>query len=78
MIELLLAPPVVDGKWLVRIRPVATPQGTGAGEYILGVVFHGKATHHLLMQDPKTGNYTVNKRSYGPLTTLDEVLFFFF
>lgn len=66
--ELLLAPPSHDGKWLVRIRPCE------GEEYILGVVFHGKATHHLLVKDPGSGVFAVNKRQYSPdLVTLEKV-----
>jgi hypothetical protein len=59
----------MDGKFLVRVRPGAT----AANEYILGVVFHAKPTHHLIAPDPTSGAYSINKRSFGDLRNIEQV-----
>ena len=57
----------VNGNYLIRER------GEGeSGEFVLGVMFKGKATHHLLKPDG-AGNYLVNNRAMGTNTTLQQV-----
>ena len=50
-----------DGRFLIRAREEE-------GQYVLALVFRGKATQHLIMPN-KDGNLTVNKKVYGSPTS---------
>ncbi len=56
-----------DGRFLVRPRP-----GTPA-EYVLSVVFKGKATHHLIQPAPD-GVLQINRKTLGAFRTLDALV----
>eukprot|EP00050_Salpingoeca_kvevrii_P007172 m.294289 g.294289 ORF g.294289 m.294289 type:complete len:837 (-) comp12965_c0_seq1:1122-3632(-) len=63
-IELLRTHLEQDGTFLVRRH--------ASGNLVISVVFQGNISHHLLAI--KDGVYTINGRSYGRCTTLDEVI----
>jgi hypothetical protein len=56
-----------DGRFLVRPRE-GKPE-----EYVLGVVFRGRPTHHLVAKGDN-GKILINKRSYGDCYTIREVI----
>lgn len=58
---------VEDGTFLVRERT------RFPGDYVLAVVYKGKATHHLVSKE-NGEYYTVNKRLYGNATTLEQLI----
>lgn len=58
---------VVDGTFLVRER------ANYPGDYVLAVVYKLKPTHHLVSKE-NGPNYTINKKAYGPATTIEEVI----
>lgn len=51
-----------DGRFLIRVRPEKE------NEYVLGVLFRGRPTHHLITPDTN-GVLLVNRKQYGNCTT---------
>ena len=64
--DLLLEGDAPDGKFLVRRRP-GFPN-----DYVLGVVYKGKPTHHLVTYGDNN-LYSVNKKQFGECGTVAEV-----
>jgi hypothetical protein len=64
--ELFAANQAKDGMYLVRQRP------ENHAEYVLGVMFKGKATHHLVKADG-SGNLLVNNKGMGGTQSVPEV-----
>ncbi len=66
LVELLLTGVNEDGKYMIRLR------AGFANDYILAVIYKSKPTHHLILFG-EDGQYTVNKKSFGPLKTIEQV-----
>ena len=64
--DLLLEGDAPDGKYLIRRRP-GFPN-----DYVLGVVYKGKPTHHLVTFGDNE-MYSVNKKQFGACGTVAEV-----
>jgi hypothetical protein len=66
LVELITSAGLEDGRFLVRTR------SDKPGEYVLCVVYKGKATHHLIAKNGD-GFYCVNKKAYGEYTKVNRV-----
>lgn len=66
--ELILGGDRKDGTFLVRARP------KHVGQYLLTLVFRGRATHHLLVKSPDSQCWTINKKQFGSCQMLTEVV----
>jgi hypothetical protein len=55
-----------DGTFFFRERP------ENAAEFVLSVVYHGKATHHLVRW-ANSGFLTVNSKQFGMCSTIPQV-----
>jgi hypothetical protein len=64
--ELLLAHSKEDGTYLVRSR-----EGKKT-EFVLGVIFKGKPTHHLIKKDE--GMYKINNKAYGEHSKVSQLI----
>lgn len=42
-------------------------------EFVVCVVYKGKPTHHLMVKDPESGNFVINKKSFGDFKTMPAV-----
>eukprot|EP00038_Savillea_parva_P018386 m.23378 g.23378 ORF g.23378 m.23378 type:complete len:1389 (-) comp4075_c0_seq1:34-4200(-) len=61
----------VPGKFLLRSKTAE-----GENDYILSVVFKGKATHHAVARSSASDTFTVNKKLATPATNLDDLVEF--
>ena len=68
IVRLLSCTPCQEGTFFLRNRAYL------AGEYILSVIYKGKATHHLI--EFVDNNFVVGKKKFGNASTLNEVIFF--
>ena len=66
LLELFAANQAKDGMFLVRTRP------ENHSEYVLGLMFKGKATHHLVKADG-SGYLLVNNKGMGGTKSIPEV-----
>lgn len=59
---------MVDGRFIVRARGPDYPK-----DFVLSVVYRGKATHHLITPG-SDGFMTINRKTFGdPVMTMKEV-----
>eukprot|EP00042_Codosiga_hollandica_P056484 m.813709 g.813709 ORF g.813709 m.813709 type:complete len:847 (-) comp59361_c0_seq1:125-2665(-) len=71
--QLLTASGTTEGKFLFRERAVGTPSND---DFILSVIYKSRATHHLVLRDPTSGCFTINKAPIPQAATLETVVAF--
>jgi hypothetical protein len=65
--EALMMANLTDGRFLVRLRAEVP------SDYVLGLVYKGKATHHLVQKNAD-GVLLVNKKQYGTHSTIEALI----